>query len=81
MNTRLFIIAITPAILLLGAIYLTDRHDREPVKLLLFTYLLGALSVIPSIVVEEILVRFNLFPGIYGAFYNAFKATITIWTF
>lgn len=72
MNTRLFIIAITPAILLLGAIYLTDRHDREPVKLLLFTYLLGALSVIPSIVVEEILVRFNLFPGIYGAFYNAF---------
>lgn len=72
MYTRLFVIAITPAILLLGAIYLTDRHDREPAKLLLITYLLGALAVIPSIIVEEILVRFNAFSGLYGAFYNAF---------
>ena len=72
MNTRLFIIAITPAIIGLGAIYLSDRRDREPMKLLLLTFFLGALSVIPSIIVEEILISFNLFTGILGAFYNAF---------
>lgn len=72
MTTRLFIIAITPAIIGLGAIYLSDRNDREPLKLLILTFLLGALSVIPSIFVEEILVRINVFSGVAGAFYNAF---------
>lgn len=72
MNIRLFIIAITPAIIGLAAIYLSDRHDREPAKLLVVTFLLGCLSVIPSIIVEEILVWFNIFPGVFGAFYNAF---------
>ena len=72
MNTRLFIIAITPAIIGLGAIYLSDRHDREPLKFLLLTFLLGALAVIPAIIVEEVLIRFNLFSGVLGALYNAF---------
>ncbi|TJX14052.1 PrsW family intramembrane metalloprotease [Tissierella creatinini] len=72
MNTRLFIIAITPAIIGLGAIYLSDRHDREPLRILILTFLLGALAVVPSIIVEEILIRFNVFPGVAGALYNAF---------
>jgi len=72
MYMRLFVIAITPAILLLAMIYLTDKHDREPAKLLIITYLLGALAVIPSIIVEEVLIRFNVFSGLYKAFYNAF---------
>lgn len=72
MDVRLFIIAITPAIIVLGGIYLSDRHDREPMKLLILTFCLGALAVIPSIVVEEILIMFNVFPGVGGAFYNAF---------
>lgn len=72
MNLRLFIIAIIPAIIIVIGIYLSDRHDKEPIKLLLFTYILGALAVIPSIVVEELLISFNKFPGIYGAFFNAF---------
>lgn len=72
MNTRLFIIAITPALIGLAAIYLSDRHDREPLKLLLLTFLLGALAVIPAIIVEEILIKFNVFSGVPGALYNAF---------
>lgn len=72
MNLRLFIIAIIPAIIIMLGIYLSDRHDKEPIKLLFFTYVLGALAVIPSIVVEEVLIRFNIFPGIFGAFFNAF---------
>ncbi|MEW8973692.1 MAG: PrsW family glutamic-type intramembrane protease [Tissierellaceae bacterium] len=72
MQIRLFIIAITPAIIGMFAIYLSDRVDREPAKLLFLTYVLGALSVIPSIIVEEILTRFNVFSGVSQAFYNAF---------
>lgn len=72
MNLRLFIIAIIPAIIIIVGIYLSDRHDKEPVRLLFFTYVLGALAVIPSIVVEEILIKFNVFPGVFGALFNAF---------
>lgn len=72
MNLRLFIIAVTPAFVLLFAIYLTDKSDREPAKLLLLTFLLGALAVIPSIIVEELLIKFNVFSGALQAAYNAF---------
>lgn len=72
MNLRLFIIAIIPAVIIILGMYLSDRHDREPIKLLFFTYVLGALAVIPSIIVEEILITFNIFPAILGAFFNAF---------
>lgn len=72
MQVRLFIIAITPAIIGLFCIYQADRVDREPGKLLFLTFLLGALSVIPSIFVEEILIRLNIFSGIYQALFNAY---------
>lgn len=72
MELRLIIIAIIPAVLIILGMYLSDRHDKEPFKILLFTYILGALSVIPSIVVEEILIGFNIFPSVLGAFFNAF---------
>lgn len=72
MNIRLFIIAITPIIIGLFAIYLSDRVDKEPTKLLVLTYILGAAAVIPSLIVEEVLVKFNVFTGVLGAFYNAF---------
>lgn len=72
MNTRLFIIAITPAIVIILGIYLSDRYDREPLRLLMLTYILGALSVIPIIIVEEFLLRINIFSGVLGAFYTAF---------
>ena len=72
MNARLFIIAITPAIAIIVGIYLSDRYDREPLKTLLLTYILGALAVIPTIFVEQFLSYFNVFPGVFGAFYTAF---------
>jgi RsiW-degrading membrane proteinase PrsW (M82 family) len=72
LELRLLIIAVIPAIIIIAGIYLSDRHDREPLRVLLFTYILGALTVIPSVIVEEILIAFNIFPGVLGAFYNAF---------
>ena len=72
MDTRLFIIAVTPAIAIIFGIYLSDRYDREPLKLLILTFVLGALSVVPIIIVEEFLLSFNIFTGALDAFYTAF---------
>jgi len=72
LNLRLLIIAITPAIVIVLSLYLSDRHDREPFKILILTYLLGALSVIPIIIVEEILLALNVFTDVLYALYNSF---------
>ncbi len=72
MITRLIIIAITPVIALGIGIYLVDRYDREPWKLLLRVFLLGALSVVPILIVERILLSINVFPGIFSIGYTAF---------
>ena len=72
MSARLFVIAVTPAVAIIIGIYLSDRYDREPLKILLATYAFGALIVIPTILVEELLSFFNIFPGVFGAFYTAF---------
>lgn len=72
MELRLFIIATTPAIAIIFGIYLSDKYDREPLKVLLLTYLLGALTVIPIIIVEEILLSFNIFGGTLSNLYTAF---------
>jgi len=70
--TRLAIIAITPAISIALAVYLSDRYDREPASLLFKTFIFGALIVIPTIVVERLLMFFNIFPGILSAAYISF---------
>ncbi|KOA19697.1 protease PrsW [Clostridium homopropionicum DSM 5847] len=72
MNTRLFIIALVPGIVLAFSAYLTDRYDREPLGLLIKVFIFGALSVIPTGIVENILSSFNIFNGLLGAAYTAF---------
>lgn len=72
MKTRLFIIAIVPAAIIVIGLYFSDRYDREPFKMLFKTYVFGALAVIPTIFVEEILNALNIFPGVVGSFYTAF---------
>jgi len=72
MTTRLFIIAIIPSIAIGMAIYLADRYDKEPLFLLTKVFLLGALSVIPVLIVENILIRINIFQGLLGATFTAF---------
>ena len=72
MSTRLFIIAIIPAISIALAVYLSDRYDREPLSLLFKTFILGALSVIPTLVFERLLVSLNIFSGLLGIAFTAF---------
>lgn len=72
MKLNLFITAITPGIALGLIIYWFDRHDKEPIKMLLKVFILGIISVIPTIIVENLLSSFNIFGGILGAGYTAF---------
>lgn len=72
MNLNLFITAVTPGIALAIIIYLIDRHDREPIKLLVKTFLGGAIIVIPVILLESFLASFNIFSGLLGAAYTAY---------
>lgn len=72
MKLDLFMTAITPAIALAFALYFFDRHDKEPIKMLLKVFLGGVFCVIPTILIENILFHFNIFGGIWSAFYSAF---------
>lgn len=69
---RLIIIAITPGIALAMGLYLTDRYDREPVRLLLRLFLYGMLAAVPTIVVERFLSNVNIFRGILSAAWTAY---------
>lgn len=72
MDLQLLFIAIAPGIALSLGIYLNDRYDKEPVDLLFKVFLLGCLSIIPTIIVERILSRFNIFTGLLWPLYTSF---------
>ncbi len=72
MDLRLVVIAITPAIALGLAFYLTDRFDREPLRLLAKVFVFGALSVIPIMIVGQFLVSLNIFTGLLGIAFTTF---------
>ncbi len=72
MATRLFIIALIPGIVLAFSVYLTDRYDKEPPRLLMKVFIFGALSVIPTAIVEKFLMSFNIFTGLLSAAFMAF---------
>jgi RsiW-degrading membrane proteinase PrsW (M82 family) len=73
MNLNLVLTAVTPGIALAIIIYIVDRHDREPVKLLIKVFIGGAFITIPTIFLESFLIGFNIFgAGLLGAAYQAF---------
>lgn len=72
MKLNLFITAITPGIAIALLFYWVDRHDREPLSMLLKVFIFGALYVFPTILIENFLLMFNIFGGVPGAAYTAF---------
>jgi len=68
---RILFTAVLPVIIIAIIIYKVDRYDKEPIKLLILVMFLGAVAVIPTLVVELILglVGGN---GIIGKAYKAF---------
>jgi len=72
LDIRLLVIALTPAVALGLAAWYTDRFDREPRRLLLKVFLFGALSVLPTILVERFLMSLNIFSGLLASAFTAF---------
>ena len=44
---NLFILSLAPVIIIAGYVYFRDKYEREPIRLLIFALLAGALTVIP----------------------------------
>ncbi len=65
-------LAIIPVVVLVIFLLAVDRHEREPIRLLGKVFLFGMISSIPILVVEMILVNFNIFAGILGIIFQAF---------
>ena len=72
MKLNLFITAVTPGIALALIIYWFDRHDREPIRMLLKVFLMGMIYVIPTVFVENLLSYYNVFAGVFGVAFTAF---------
>ena len=70
---NLLVLSLAPVLIIAGYIYFRDKYEKEPIKLLLFAMLAGALTVIPILFVEQFLDRFtDSFPGLTSAAWNAF---------
>ena len=69
MTVLLIASAVVPALLLLVYFYKKDRYEKEPKKLLFALFGLGALSIIPAVVLELIL---------GGALNSAFAGEVTV---
>lgn len=72
MDYKLLLISIAPAISIAIAVYMSDRYEREPISILIKTFLLGAFIVIPTLVVEKALLAFNIFSGTLSILYISF---------
>src|SRR5680860_1439985 len=70
---NLILLSLAPVFIILGYIYFRDKYEKEPIRLLLFALLAGAITVIPILFVEQFLSVFtNLFSGLFSAAWNAF---------
>lgn len=50
---RLLALALAPVAFLFSYVYLMDKYDREPLKYLIITFILGALTAIPVLLIGE----------------------------
>ncbi len=77
MDRFLLLIAVLPVILLTVYIYRQDRFQKEPVNMLIRTFLLGCVSVIPALLLESLLMAlyaplFGSFPSVFESVYDGF---------
>lgn len=73
MQPNLIILALAPVAILLTYIWLRDKYEKEPFKMLFTALLFGAISVIPVLLLETLLLEFMpLFSGTTQVFWNSF---------
>lgn len=65
-------LAVIPVIILVIFLLAVDRHEREPIRLLGKVFLFGMMASIPILIIETILLRFNIFTGLMGIIFQSF---------
>lgn len=65
-------LALFPVVVLCFFIYKKDRYSKEPFSMLLKALFVGALSVLPTVFVENYLSGYNHYEGATSALFNAF---------
>lgn len=70
---NLFILSLAPVVIIAAYIYFRDKYEKEPLRLLIFALISGALTVIPILILESFLSGFSaLFSHYLAAAWNAF---------
>jgi RsiW-degrading membrane proteinase PrsW (M82 family) len=68
----LLALALAPGLAIIFYIYLTDKYDREPLSNLLISFFLGAISTIPAIIIQTLLIpRLDFYVSSRAVIYNA----------
>jgi protease PrsW len=61
LSTYLLIgMALAPVVLLTSIVYYKDKHEKEPLRLLIVSFILGCVSVVPAIMLEVLAERTGL---------------------
>ncbi len=69
----LLLLALAPAIIIMLYVYLRDKYEKEPIKLILKGIALGAISLFPVGLIENMLMAYGkTFPGLQRAAWDGF---------
>jgi RsiW-degrading membrane proteinase PrsW (M82 family) len=69
----LLVLSLAPVLIIAGYIYFRDKYEKEPIKLLIIALLVGGLTVIPILFIEQFLSKFTaLFSGLAVPAWTAF---------
>ncbi|SJZ42689.1 PrsW family intramembrane metalloprotease [Garciella nitratireducens] len=72
MHISLYLVAILPTIIIAWIIYFHDRYEKEPIGLVLKTFVLGGIIILPTLVIENLFLCMQSFLRIGETFYISF---------
>ncbi|RDY26069.1 protease PrsW [Romboutsia weinsteinii] len=72
MKIEILVLALAPIIACSLWLYIKDKYEKEPIRLLIKYFLIGALMSFIGIGLEEFLVKINIFDGYYYIIYMSF---------
>lgn len=77
MKLDLLLVAIAPTIAILIWIYIKDKYDKEPIKILIKLFFIGILISIPAIAIEDLLIKINIKNEFLNLIFTSFIVAAT----
>jgi protease PrsW len=81
MNLSFYLLAgmaMAPVVLLITLVYFKDKYEREPLRLLIISFILGCVSVVPAIMLEVLAERIGLGESPFQPFQTFLHAFIGV---